>query len=193
MTKKSLAHTTLVSCLIAGILMGAKGQSPMNGGTASVTGRVTIDGRPLSGISVTLRRTDEDSAAEPLRSPIRASTDSDGRYLFSGIPSGRYAVAPFTPGFIFRNDPLNAGAKVVTVESGDLVTGLDFALAKGGVITGRITYADERPVIGEQPHLMRFDERNGQPAYFSPRARRSATTDDRGVYRFYGLPAGPTP
>src|SRR5205085_5127205 len=66
---------------------------------------------------------------------------------------------------------------------------VDFRLERGGVVTGRVTDAEGNPVIGIGVSLLSADN----PA---PRAAnvnidpRGHMTDDRGVYRIYGLPAG---
>ncbi|HEY8462085.1 MAG TPA: carboxypeptidase-like regulatory domain-containing protein, partial [Blastocatellia bacterium] len=82
-----------------------------------------------------------------------------------------------------------AGGIAVTVSDGQTVTNIDFTLARGGVITGRVTGGDGRPVIAERINLTKVDA-NGRPQLFIGGNRFSYETDDRGVYRIYGLPAG---
>jgi len=75
------------------------------------------------------------------------------------------------------------------VEVGEATEGVDFALTEGGVITGRVTDADGRPVVEEAVSLNKTDEQ-GHMLQFVPPNYESRTTDDRGVYRVYGMPAG---
>jgi hypothetical protein len=75
------------------------------------------------------------------------------------------------------------------VSEGQAVSNIDFTLARGGVITGRVTGGDGRPVIAERVNLTMLDAK-GLPQPFFGGNRIGYETDDRGVYRIYGLPAG---
>src|SRR5207244_12335072 len=60
------------------------------------------------------------------------------------------------------------------------------------VITGRVTDAENKPVVEERVSLQSVDE-NGAPSrfgVFSSPNDQMYQTDDRGIYRIYGLPAG---
>ncbi|MGH9769595.1 MAG: hypothetical protein ACREAB_19390, partial [Blastocatellia bacterium] len=81
------------------------------------------------------------------------------------------------------------GGMVVTVSDGQTTSNIDFTLARGGVITGRVTDGDGRPVIAERINLA-MPSANGRAQPFNGGARFGYETDDRGVYRIYGLPAG---
>src|SRR6185503_5480194 len=63
------------------------------------------------------------------------------------------------------------------------------SLIKGGVITGTVTSSTGEPVaqVGVRAILIR--DANGKPPTFG-RFVPEKTTDDRGVYRIYGLPPG---
>src|SRR5262245_12203980 len=62
--------------------------------TASITGRVTFDNRPLSGVTVTLESPLNlgTGITNTQRPPVTAKTDSDGRYRLTGIAAGYYLV-----------------------------------------------------------------------------------------------------
>lgn len=79
--------------------------------------------------------------------------------------------------------------KSITVSEGQAVSGIDFTLARGGVITGKLTDNNDRPLIAERINLMTMDE-SGQPRQSNAGNRFGLETDDRGVYRAYGLPPG---
>jgi hypothetical protein len=70
--------------------------------------------------------------------------------------------------------------------AGDSVT---LTLIKGGVITGTVTTATNAPVVAAPVRAFRIKDLNGQaePGLVQARERQ---TDDRGVYRFYGLVSG---
>src|SRR5262249_49656454 len=63
---------------------------------------------------------------------------------------------------------------------------IDFALVRGSVITGRLTSADGRPIIGARVLASPADESVSRNTLYY----QAGMTDDRGVYRIYGLPAG---
>jgi protocatechuate 3,4-dioxygenase beta subunit len=77
----------------------------------------------------------------------------------------------------------------INLAEGETIEKIDFALVRGGVITGRVTDADGRPVIGEQVRLApagQSDARTGS-LFNNP---FMYLTDDRGIYRIYGLQPG---
>ena len=154
--------------------------------TGSVSGRVTVKGKPKGGIIVGVRTGDFGPQTGPLR---KAVTDADGNYRVTDLPAGTYRVGPMASAFIVP-EPNSPGRliKSVMLEEGENVDGLDFSMLRGGVITGRVSQADGRPVIEERITITPADEvdRPGQP----PQPGLVGQTDDRGIYRVYGLAAG---
>src|SRR5262249_44958276 len=64
------------------------------------------------------------------------------------------------------------------------------ALKRGAVITGRVTDASGKPLVDQQVGLTGIDGR-GQPTRGVPGVGTyTYSTDDRGIYRIYGLAAG---
>jgi hypothetical protein len=90
-----------------------------------------------------------------------------------------------------RQQLQNSPMRLVTLGNGETVENLNFSLTRGGVITGRVIYADGRPVIGESIHLARVQgEANNQTFSLGLSGMDGFFTDDRGVYRIYGLTEG---
>jgi protocatechuate 3,4-dioxygenase beta subunit len=119
-------------------------------------------------------------------------TNDDGRYQFTGLAAGRYTVTLFAAAFVppIREQPGPPG-KTVTLTEGETAD-LDFALTRGAVITGRVRDATGQPVIGEVVNIAAVDA-NGQGRSTTSRPSGNLAnqeTDDRGIYRLYGLPAG---
>jgi hypothetical protein len=75
------------------------------------------------------------------------------------------------------------------VEVGESAEGVDFALTEGGVITGRVTDTEGRPVVEEAVSLNKTTEQDNTFQFIPPNYE-SLITDDRGMYRVYGVPAG---
>jgi protocatechuate 3,4-dioxygenase beta subunit len=116
--------------------------------------------------------------------------DEEGRYRFKGVAPGSYDVFPAAPALILpKQGRYGQPGKTVMVEVGESTEGVDFALTAGGVITGRVTDAEGRPVVEEAVSLNKAAEQ-GHTFQFIPLNYESLTTDDRGMYRVYGVPAG---
>ena len=163
----------------------AKGEKEV---AATIAGRVTLGGKPAPGVVVVVW------PAEPTFKRTlyaRATTDEDGHYRLTGVAAGRYTIAPLAPALVV---PQDAGSwqtgQLVTVTEGEEVEGLNFALTRGGVITGRITDSQGRPVIAQEVNFFQVDERGQKLDSSGHRSFFGFQTDDRGIYRIYGLPKG---
>jgi hypothetical protein len=118
----------------------------------------------------------------------RTSTDQDGFYRISNLAPGSYSITAGAPAFVMSDAKENR-FKTVLVGDDENVESVNFALVRGGVITGRITDADGRPVIEEQVNVYPA-EMYAQRVQRSIYAVGSVQTDDRGIYRVFSLSAG---
>ncbi len=162
--------------------------------TASVTGQIKIGDTPARGVSVALltadRRTTPAQTAPQTNAQTRTTTDGDGRYKFANLAAGNYRVTVLSPGYIvFGNSELVRNGQQITLKDGEAVERIDFTMTRGGVITGKVTSNTNRPIISEPITLTTVDD-NGQQAQFNAPEGVNLRTDDRGVYRAYGLPPG---
>ncbi|HEX7318243.1 MAG TPA: carboxypeptidase regulatory-like domain-containing protein [Pyrinomonadaceae bacterium] len=170
--------TAFVTCALAQDADGNRGQ----GGV--VTGRVTVEGRPATGVRVWPAPASP-ADRDPLRAPRSASvTDAEGKFRLTGVPAGTYSLAVAGAYVVRASDR----AKAVTVKDGQEAGGFELTLERGGVITGRVLDAEGQPLIGARvsSHVLR----ESAPRLNVVLTYNSAETDDRGVYRLYGLPAG---
>lgn len=159
-------------------------------GTAMVSGRVTLKGQPARGVVVFLQS--EESMRAGDRSPgLRMKTDENGRFRFAGLKAGRYTLVAFAPGFVTPSEnTFGSRAKAIDLADGENVENQDIALKRGAVITGRVTDSIGKPLVEQRVELTRLDDR-GQPTRGAPGFNPYAnSTDDRGIYRIYGLQAG---
>jgi hypothetical protein len=196
-------HLCASSRLLAGTLgilvsltAGASAQSTAKSGdakepTASISGRVTVEGKPLSGVFVSLSGGATGGGVDGSGSAGRSTTDADGRFSISGVPAGQYTVSPFALAMVLSSadTPFGPGGKSVNVADGEVIDKIDFALIRGGVITGRVTDSNNRPVAGQLVQLSMLDDQGRKHPMFGMN-QLMYQTDDRGVYRIYGLSAG---
>ncbi|HYH86605.1 MAG TPA: carboxypeptidase regulatory-like domain-containing protein, partial [Pyrinomonadaceae bacterium] len=153
---------------------------------ASVAGRVTDGDKGVAGIAVTLMSADPSTR---FRTVARAKTDGEGRYRLSNVTPGRYQIMPFAPVHIVQGMSEWPPGKPLNLAAGEEVSDIDFRLERGGVITGRVTDAEGNPVIAQMVDVSSADKER----QFHRRGTldtRDISTDDRGVYRLYGLPPG---
>lgn len=163
-------------------------KNPKKPVTGSVSGRVTLHGKGAAGIIVGVRNTD--FSAQPLPA-IKATTDSEGNYRITGIPAGSYQVSPMAPAYVVTDlVAARARGRTLLLSEGEDVQEVDFSLERGGVIAGRVTDAAGRPVVEEQLTLVTADQNKQNQQMLGPGLGSGAQTDDRGVYRIYGLVPG---
>jgi len=157
-----------------------------------ITGRViTEDGLPvphalvsISGVSGRLKQ-----------STARRDTvaDDDGNFVAEGLEAIPYLISAWAPGYVPGSDDgvLNpfelTEARFVRV--GELTT---VRLIRGGVITGRVTNDAGDPIIGAPVKATRLTDETGRSTSSDVGYAHlwNRTTDDRGVYRIYGLTPG---
>lgn len=166
----------------------AQSTAPQKRPLATVSGRITIKSKPAAGVTVGLRRSEQGTSTQIVGG--RAITDLDGNYRIENVPAGSYEVIIAAPAFV-QSEP-NLGSRTIFINEGENVEGIDFALVRGGVITGKVIDADGRPVIQQQVNIYRSDaweqrpQGQNQPVF----ATRTAATDDRGIYRAFGVMPG---
>jgi Carboxypeptidase regulatory-like domain len=149
----------------------------------SVSGRVTIKDKPAPGVVIGLRKSALENSYDPFE---RAVTDVDGRYQIANVPPGSYMVTVAAPAYV----PTNAAdRKPVVIGENENIENVNFALVRGGVITGKVTDAEGRAVVLHQVELYTVAglERAQQQL---PYPSMTAQTDDRGIYRLFGIAPG---
>ena len=148
--------------------------------TSSISGKVTHKGNGVAGIYVGARMSR--SGSQP--AALTATTDEQGNYKIQNVAPGQYEVTLgarlYVPAGIDR-------MKRLIVREGETIENVDFSVVRSGVITGKITDAEGRPLI-EQP----VDVFGGEGPNTGPMLHTFMTnlTDDRGIYRIFGLPPG---
>lgn len=148
--------------------------------TGDISGRVVNEnGQPLSNVSVFARGFG--GAAQGRN----GSTDRDGTFRLSGLDRVAYSLSAQAPGYTpLPRDPDSTQPAYYRV--GDSVT---LVMLKGGVISGSVTTSEGEPIVGVVVRAQMLRDGYGRPSRYGG-IFRERPTDDRGVYRIYGLPTG---
>ena len=172
-------QTIVCILLLLSTVVSAQSQSAVDkAATSTISGKVTVGGKGVWGVVVGLVISDQyRSNFRPTR--FRSTTDEDGNYRITNVPPGTYDVIPASPAYVATE-----GRKSLIVGKNETVENIDIALERGGVITGKVTDADGRPVIEETVYVSAAT--TAQRLFYF----RNVRTDDRGIYRAYGVPAG---
>ncbi len=150
--------------------------------SATITGVVVSTEsapQPIAGAVVTITG----GASGQLLSAI---TDEAGRFVLTNLTPGRYSVSASKPAYV----PMAYGATrpgrpgvTVAVAAGPPVN-IQIALPRGGVITGTIRDQSGDPAADMQVLIARAERLSTSGQMY---IENIVSTDDRGVYRVYGL------
>lgn len=142
----------------------------------SIKGRVLSDGQAVTNASVIV------SSVNSPRQSRAVPTNDNGDFEVKGLESGMYRLQVSAPAYVRL--PVGPDEEIHRV--GDSVT---VNMIKGGVITGKVLTADNEPVVAVRVRAMMIrDTSGGRPTSIVPSIDRF--TDDRGVYRIFGLVPG---
>lgn len=162
-------------------------QTPVRDSSASISGRVTVGGKAAAGITVVATMS---SSFFDIKTVAKTTTDEDGNYKLSGLAAGRFTILPLAKSYIVANGgAFKEPGQAVNVAEGETISKIDFALVRGGVVAGRITDAEGHPLISEKVSIVSNDSADAVPQMPMLGGSKNQT-DDRGVYRVYGLAPG---
>lgn len=111
--------------------------------------------------------------------------NAEGTFKFTNLEIGVYRVWAAAPGFVPDQQQATPDARGV-YHTGDSV---NIALRKGGVITGKVTNPNNTPTVNAPVRAFRVRDELGKPVE-NIGFVQDRLTDDRGVYRLYGLSPG---
>jgi hypothetical protein len=155
--------------------------------TGVITGRVvTEDGSGLPGVTVSLIPVAADRRTISSGPQTRILTDVDGNFKFTGLAPRVYSVsASSAKGYVRGPVPVSERQDSGWLRIGANVT---ITMIKGGAITGRVTNSMGEPLIAVQVNTAMAPGVEGNTDHGV--SGRSGFTDDRGIYRIYGLSPG---
>ena len=148
--------------------------------TGKISGRVVNDaGQPLADALVSIRTY---GGMGPGRT---TTTDSEGNFEVGGLEPVAYLMSASFPGYV----PTPRDTDVNPIGYYRVGDSVRLEMIKGGVITGTVTRSTGEPVVAVPVRAYMIRDGKGQPARYGTPFREK-TTDDRGVYRVYGLAMG---
>jgi hypothetical protein len=181
--------TLLLLVFVAGAF--ARLQVPVRGRprgapeTAVIRGRVMAAGSDLGVRKARVSLTPEMGAPHD---PIY--TDDEGRFEFSGVTPGRYAVAAWKSGWV----ETKFGARSfwdrhvsIVAAANAVIEDVQLTLEKGAAVSGRVLDEEGAPLSGMSVGVGRAVMQDGRLRFVSA---GETDTDDLGEYRVGGLPAG---
>lgn len=146
--------------------------------TGTISGLVVNEsGQPLAGVRVSVR--------ESTGGGRTSITDPEGNFRVNGLGPALYFVSAFYPAYVTQ--PTGPAWPFNHYRIGDSVR---IELVRGGVITGTVSNAAGEPVIGVRVRAVMIRNAKGEVPSAGGGVSLERTTDDRGVYRLFGLSTG---
>ncbi|WP_146526339.1 carboxypeptidase regulatory-like domain-containing protein [Novipirellula artificiosorum] len=130
----------------------------------SIQGAVTGTSGPIEGVNVTVFDTEYNA--------ITTTTSDTGQFTLTGVPPGTLSVIAATNG-------LAELEQMIQIGSGEIVTGVDFAMTTGGGVKGTVTLARDGSAL-----------EYGFVSIESPTRSFTTQADSEGNFELDGLPTG---
>ncbi|MGH9574512.1 MAG: MSCRAMM family protein [Candidatus Acidiferrales bacterium] len=153
---------------------------------ASVSGTVVSagTGQPLRKARIEL--SPDDSRNRPLGSV----TDASGHFEIENIVPGRYALSASDRGYVserYHQENADSPGALLALSAGQTVKDITFRLEQTAVIDGHVYDEDGDPLQGAAVQILRRAYMNGKRTMTTV---NEVMTDDRGVYRMFGIEPG---
>ena len=146
----------------------------------NITGSVVNEsGQPFGGVQVVVRQMGSANAGRT------STTDAEGSFKVNGLTSGLYVVSASAPGYV--QPPSDPALPANHYRIGDNVR---LELVRGGVITGSVMSAAGEPMIAVAVRAWMVRDAKGRTAKIPFTFYMEQPTDDRGIFRLFGLMPG---
>jgi protocatechuate 3,4-dioxygenase beta subunit len=178
--------------ILALVLQVAPPQAPVRDaaragavGTAVIRGRVTAAAtkQPLHRVRITLN-----ASGPNLPSTV---TDTSGKFELTSVPAGTYTLSAARGGYLTiqygQRRPRESG-RTFEIANGDVLDGVELAMYRGGVLSGRVLDENGDPAPGVRVDAIEMRYIRGRRVPVP--ARIVYATNDLGEYRLSGLDPG---
>ena len=182
---RALAVVVAVACSSSAGAQAPARDTPVNAtGTAHIRGRVTdAAGRPLGYVEI--------RAGNGTPNTANGLTDRDGRFDLANLPAGTYTVSAVKPTYVrsaWGEERPEGPGRRFTLADGETRSDINFRLARGGVIAGKIVDEYGDPIVDLLVAPMRYQFVQGTRRLMP--SGQPSQTNDIGEYRLYGLTPG---
>lgn len=116
-----------------------------------------------------------------------AFSGADGTFSFANLKPDYYKLIVSKPRFVLNSPRLSKDGYRIRLDEAQRLTGVTIALLPGGVVTGKVLDEQGEPIVGSTVKLLLPDYGR---AGTHLQAADSATTNDLGEYRIFGIPPG---
>ena len=186
---KNLSLTLLLFFLSVFAVFGQKAKPPSK--TADkplgvISGTISDEtGSPIEDAEISINAVGSNKIGEYFRD----TTDRAGKFRFENLKPRRYKIFVRVAGYVFpeffETSPENQKTYQINQD-------LNLTVRKGGVITGKVLDETGQPLIKIRVRAVRIRDEFGQkiPAQEFEQYSPQNFTDDRGIYRLFGLMAG---
>jgi hypothetical protein len=113
------------------------------------------------------------------------AADAEGRFRLTGLEAGLYQITGYSPAYVSQLPETDSAQSYYRV--GDSVR---VEMIKGGVITGTVVNSTGEPIVGIRVRAISVRDPKGQFTRTPQFGNTERSTDDRGMYRLYGLAPG---
>jgi protocatechuate 3,4-dioxygenase beta subunit len=155
-------------------------------GTGAITGTVTV-----AGTGSPARRARVVLSGSGLRGSRSVAADDEGRFAFGALTAGRYTVSASKPGYVsvvYGQHRPGSGRPGTPIRLGDgQRVSISLQMPRGAVISGTVLDEHGEEVPGTLVRAYRYTMQSGIRTL---QQAGTDTTDDRGIYRIYGLQPG---
>jgi hypothetical protein len=154
-------------------------------GKGAISGTLTVagSGQPVRRARVSL------SGGQDVGGGRSTTTDDNGAFAFDGLPEGRFNLSASKAGYVNttygQRQPGRPGTPIMLGDGQRLQVQLQ--ITRGGVITGTVLDEHAEALPGTPVRVLRYVLQSGQRTL---QPAGNSSTDDRGVYRIYGLQPG---
>ena len=152
MVSSSRLVIAAVLLTISAAVSSSSQTTPEKGATASISGKVRIKDKAVAGVIVFAE--EQHSRGWRSRSNYRGATDQDGNYRITNVRAGTYTIRPVAPSFALEDYVTN---NEVVISEGETVEDINFSMVPGGVITGKISDPDGKPLVEEYVNVVPVD------------------------------------
>ncbi|MEZ5319062.1 MAG: carboxypeptidase-like regulatory domain-containing protein [Vicinamibacterales bacterium] len=187
-----MTRTTLAFAIVAAVTAAPVGHAAQRRGgpppprertgTAVIAGRVVTTATSATPVARALVTITSDALARG-RTVI---TGLDGAFAFGGLPAGNYTLVAARPPYVAATygarRPGQPGTPI-TLADGQRFADVTLALARGAAISGIVREGDGEPAAGVRLEVVPLGTATPDPGI-------PIETDDRGMYRAFGLLPG---